>query len=544
MNRHSRARPGSTQRLVAVAACAIALAASADATAGWPGAGPDETGQVLATNLLLYQVGRDPDVDPDTLTETFNQFNLEYSHGTWRVGLRAESFRPSRDDGGIPITYDEITQKYVDWRGDGLHLRVGNVYATLGRGLLFRAFELSGVIQDAVFPGSKYVDSRDLAGFIVNVDRGPARATLLAGEPVRFPELPHGLEDFFMPRRQGSVSGGHAAVRLHRGLEIGAGYLRTQMTNFLGLEELGSTDLTVRLHPLIPVLRENGAEASFYLEYGGRSWRPFADGLDTDEATPHALYTATELSYGRWGLSFETKEYRDFALGVNDPPNLVPEMRQHLLNRMSHFLLQDNERGHQLSVMGALPGDWTAQLELAHAMNQINGPRDYRLNFIGLESPVHAATRGEIFAATGHDEVESIADHWTVGGSLDRDLGGLLALLVSFEYQKVKREIFDTDVRFENIFCSVGVSRAGLGTAGVLAEFSNDPDEKDDGLTFDVVETEPRHWLGAYASLLIDTGHEVSIFAGRRRGGTACTSGTCYLVPDFNGVEMRVSSRF
>jgi len=90
----------------------------------------------------------------------------------------------------------------------------------------------------------------------------------------------------------------------------------------------------------------------------------------------------------------------------------------------------------------------------------------------------------------------------------------------------------------------VGVSRAGLGTAGVLAEFSNDPDEKDDGLTFDVVETEPRHWLGAYASLLIDTGHEVSIFAGRRRGGTACTSGTCYLVPDFNGVEMRVSSRF
>ncbi|MBU1074066.1 hypothetical protein KKG45_12540, partial [bacterium] len=476
-------------------------------------------------------------------TEIFDQFNLEYSHDAWRVGLRTESFRPSRDDGFISSAYDEITQKFVDWRDDGIHLRVGSGYATLGRGLLFRAFELTGVVQDAVFPPSKYVDSRDLDGFVLEADRGPVRATVLAGEPVRYPEFPHGLADFSLPRRQGSVSGGHAAFRLHRGLEVGAGYLRTEMIAADGLEELGGADLTLRLSPLVPALSASGAEASFYMEYAGRGWRPLSDGLDTGDETPHALYTATELSYGRWGLSFETKDYRDFAIGVNDPPNLVPEMRQHLLNRMSHFLLQNDERGHQISAMGALPGDWTVQLESAHAMNQVNGPRDYRLNFIGLESPAHAATRGEIFAAVGQDEVESIADHWTVGGSVDRDLGELLALLVSFEYQKVKREIFDTEERFENIFCSAGVSRAGVGSVGVTAEFSNDPAEKDDGLTYDVIESAPRRWLGAYATLLIGTSHEASVFAGQRRGGTACTSGTCYLVPDFNGLEMRITSR-
>lgn len=543
MNRPGRARPGASSWLPLLTVCVVVSLLTGDTHAGWPGSA-EEDGQVRASNLLLYQVGRDPELEPDTLTEIFNQFNLEYARGAWRVGLRTESFRTSPDDGFTPASYDEITQKYVDWRGDGLHLRVGNGYATFGRGLLFRAFELPGVIQDAAFPNAKYVDSRDLEGFVIDVDRGPLRATVVAGEPVRFPEAPHGHEDDFPPRRGGSVSGTHVALRLHRGFELGGGYLRTQQINDLGLEELGGVDATLRLHALIPELRERDAEISVYAEYAGRSWRPFDDGFETADGTPHALYTATEISMGRWGLSYETKDYEDFLLGINDPPNLVPEMSQHLLNRMSHFLLQEDETGHQFSVMGALPGDWTLQLESARAENELVDTREYALDFLGLESPAHAATRGEIFAATGRDEVATIYDHWTVGGSLDRDLDDALALLVSFEYQKATRRVFDTDSEFENMYIGLAVSRSGTGTAGVMAEFSNDPDEKDDPQTIDVVETEPRRWLGAFASVLIGHDHEVSLFAGRRRGGTACISGTCYLVPDFNGVEMRVSSRF
>jgi hypothetical protein len=530
--------------IAATAVLIVLTFSTAPSTAGWLDDGGQDEGQVRASNLLLYQVGRDPALDPDTLTEVFNQFNLEYARGDWRVGFRLEYFKPSLDDGFIPASFEEVTRKYVDWRGDGIHLRVGSGYTTLGRGLLFRAFELPGVVRDAVFPGTKYVDSRDLDGFILDVDQGPFRATLLAGEPVRYPDTPHGLTDFGLPRRQGHLTGGHAALRVHRGFEVGAGYLRTETIAADGLEELGSVDVTLRLAPLIPGMATRGADASVYVEYAGRSWRPFDDGLDTADDVPHALYTATELSYGRWGMSFETKDYRDFALGVNDPPNLVPEMRQHLLNRMSHFLLQSDERGHGFSVMGALPGDWILQADTAHAMNDINGLRHYRLYFLGLESPSAAATRGEIFYAEGRDDVESIADHWTVGGGLTRDLDDLHAGHVSLEYQKVSRDLFGEISRFENIFVSAGLSRAGVGSVSLVAEFSNDPAEKDDPLTFDAVETDPRRWLGAYATLTLDTNHEASVFAGHRRGGTACTSGTCYLVPDFEGVEMRISSRF
>jgi len=522
MNHPGRARPGVSSWLSLLTVCVAVSFLIGDTHAGWPGGAQDD-GQVRASTLLLSQVGRETEIEPATPTE---------------------SFRTSPDDGFIAASYDEITQKYVDWRGDGLHLRVGNGYATFGRGLLFSAFELTGVIQDAAFPNAKYVDSRDLEGFVIDVDRGPLRATVVAGEPVRNPDYPHGREDDFLLRREGTVSGAHAALRFHRGFEMGGSYLRTQQVNFLGLEELGGVDATLRLHALIPELRERDAEISVYAEYGGRSWRPFDDGFETADGTPHALYTATEISVGRWGLSYETKDYEDFLLGINDPPNLVPEMSQHLLNRMSHFLLQENETGHQFSVMGALPGDWTLQLESARAENDLGNALEYALDFLGLESPAHAATRGEIFAATGRDEVATIFDHWTVGGSLDRDLDDALALLVSFEYQKVTRRVFDTDSEFENMYVGLAVSRSGTGTAGVMAEFSNDPDEKDDPQTIDVVETEPRRWLGAFASVLIGHDHEVSLFAGHRRGGTACISGTCYLVPDFSGVEMRVSSRF
>ena len=33
---------------------------------------------------------------------------------------------------------------------------------------------------------------------------------------------------------------------------------------------------------------------------------------------------------------------------------------------LAFFLLQSDERGHQFTVMGALPGDWTVQAEAAH----------------------------------------------------------------------------------------------------------------------------------------------------------------------------------
>lgn len=528
---------------VAVLAALCLVLATTGADAGWG----DESGTLSANNTLLWQSGVDPRADADPLTELYDLFDLEYQRGALRTGLRLQSFRPSRDQEFTPARFDETTLKFAEWNGTGLRLRVGNGFATIGRGLLFRAFELPGVIRDAQFPASKYLDSRDLEGFVLEAERGPFTALLFSGDPTRYPDNTPGADGLFLPRREGSVTGFHGSVQPHRALNLGFGWLRSEMppsSIFAGLKEYGSADVSLRLAPLVTAMAERRLDVRFYAEYAARHWDPFDDGLDTDDAVPHALYTATELSAGRWGLSFETKDYADFALGFNDAPNLVPEMRQHLLNRLSHFLLAGGETGHQLSAMGALPGDWTLQLEAAHASNRINGERDYRLWFAGVESPALADLRGELFFAVGRDEVEGLTDHRTLGGSLERSLDAGYAVAASLEHQQAERTTFGDLHAFENTFASLSVTRAGLGTLALQGEFSNDPDEKDDPLTFDTVETDARSWLGLVAVVILDDNHEATVFAGQRRGGTACTSGTCYLVPDFEGVELRLSSRF
>jgi len=528
-----------------------ALAALACLTAAWTCPSPAGTGDggssgsVQASNLLLWQAGRDPLTEDSASDGSFDQFDLAYGLDGLRAGLRVASYRPSRDEGFLPARYDEITLKYAEWEDTGLRLRLGDGFATLGRGLLFRAFELGGVVRDAVFPAAQYTDSRSLAGVVLQADRGPLSALLFGGEPVRYPDVPPGTHG--LPRREGHVGGGHAALAVHPALAVGAGYLRSESRPAGSppeLAEYASADLTLRAAPLAPSLAARGLDLQAYAEYAGRSWDPLHDGLETGGDAPHAFYTATQVSAGRWGVSYETKDYDDFALGWNDPPNLVPEMSQHLLNRLSHFLLAGGEHGRQLSLTGSLPGELTLMVDSARAVNGVNGLKRYQLDALVLQGDPLARLHWELFAAAGRDEVEGLSDHRTAGLALGRGVGRGLSVRLNAEYQQAERTTFGVRSDFENLYLGLGADRAGLGSLSLQVECSNDPDAKDDPLTFDVVETEPRRWISLVAAAPLNRHHEASLFAGSRRGGTACTSGTCYLVPDFTGVELRLLSRF
>ena len=299
------------------------------------------------------------------------------------------------------------------------------------------------------------------------------------------------------------VGGGHAALALHPALSLGAGYLRSERQvpgTPPELAEYASTDLTLRAARLLPSLASRGLDLQAYAEYAGQSWDPLHDGLDTGRAAPHAFYTATQLSYGRWGGSFETKDYDGFALGWNDPPNLVPEMSQHLLNRMSHFLLAGGEHGRQISVMGSLPGERTLQFESARAANEVNGLRHYRLDALVLQGdPLASPALGGL---RRHGSRRGRRHHRSPDGGNRRGPGDRRGPepppergIPARRADDVRRRV---DLR-EHLPELSALGRAGRGTLALQVEFSNDPDEKDDPLTFDVVEIEPRRWLGLVA---------------------------------------------
>jgi len=525
--------PPFVRRAAALAAALLLLPAAAAAE-----------GRLQASNILLWQVGRDPGTQAEERTALFDQARLDYLSGDFRFGLRAESYRTSTGN----QVHEEFTHKFVEWRGRDLRLRVGNGYATLGRGLLFRAHELPGVVRElTTFVDSKYMDTRDLDGVILDGRRGRVEATLISGRPLAFPDNPPGQqESFFLFRRDGTVSGGRVGVDLGRGLRVGQGYLRAESFHLWGRserEEYGSLDASLRLDRALPALGRAGWDVRLSAEIAARDWFALPDLEGPGDEAARARTTLVEVGRGRWGLSWETKDYDRFRLPFNDPPNLVPELSPSLVNRRSHFLFADDERGHLAGLQGAVGDGWLLRLERAGSEIGEEDPFRYRLTYLEVASPPLSDTRVTAFLAEGRDDLEGLERHRTAGLAVERTLDGDDAVQAAVEVQDMRRT-GGGDRLHHDVLLSAGFSRAGLGSVSLVLEMSDDPEQTDDPLTFDVVETDRRRWLGAVVQADLDRYHSLTLFAGRRRGGTACTSGVCYLVPDFSGVEARLSSRF
>ena len=81
----------------------------------------------------------------------------------------------------------------------------------------------------------------------------------------------------------------------------------------------------------------------------------------------------------------------------------------------------------------------------------------------------------------------------------------------------------------------------GFGTT-VSLDRSTDPFQVDDALTADI-ESSPESWLSMSLNARLNR-YDAVLFLGERRGGTACTAGTCYQVLPFKGLELRINTYF
>ena len=79
-------------------------------------------------------------------------------------------------------------------------------------------------------------------------------------------------------------------------------------------------------------------------------------------------------------------------------------------------------------------------------------------------------------------------------------------------------------------------------SAALIWEFTNDEFVSDNPDT-DEIET-VKHFPGINLMYKPNQKNTLKLFAGERRGGPACTSGICYEVLDFKGVEIRWTTKF
>lgn len=520
----SRRASAALSGLLTVGALAVPLAAPAQ--------------QLTVDNLLEVQLGNTPFVPPENRTDTYDQLNATLAYPKVRIGARFEANLNSEDS----FTYDEFTQRWFEVADDRLALRVGNFYTILGRGLLHRSFELPGVVLDQPGLRSRWGFSRDVDGVLVDAALGPLELRGLSGKPNGGEYSPSIAEFYGIERHQGELIGGQGALRAWRGSMVGAAYSRysgdgtVQHEYASGFTELDPLRMLGVDGVALPVYFEyarEGARLDNWFEFGGE-----------DDSVPSALYAGGNLLWGPFGLSAEWKDYTRFRFGTNDPPSLVREHTYPLLNRSTHVVNLEDEAGYQFEATCRLAdwGELTGNLSRGDGrVSPVLPPRRFAERYLELRATPARWPGAEfsLFYDAGEDEFVGVPYREVFGGTAAADLPWELEATLDVEHLQAER----TPDRYEDDYLSFALQHARLGSAALVWQRTTDPAEEspDDALTPGV---QPRHYLAGVLSAEITERHTAALFVGQRREGLACTAGTCYKVEAFEGVEVRLVSRF
>ncbi len=526
-----------TRRAARVAPAVLGMALLAAA----PG-----TAQITGSNLLQARVGVDPNdprIDiPENRYTLFEQFHLDYEQDALQLGFRFEHFDASEDGS---LGYSQFVQRYAVWRDRGLAVRVGNFDALLGRGLLLRAFELPGVVREEQF--RQYGYRRDMDGAQVGFRHGTLEAVVLSGKPRRADEPPE-------TARTGLASGAQAAMRVVPGVRLGAEYLRFDSQNGGPTAEVPGGFAQIAFEPWLAKVGLESVTLGAYVEYAEATGLDpaagLATGVDPDEG--RGTYVATDLSIpllGRnlhAGASWEYKDYRNLVLpgGINEPPTLVREHTYALLNRSTHVLEPAQEQGTQFEARL----DWQRSIDLTLNWSRAEnaGARRFREFFAEL-----AAHRGSmslsVFGDVSEDASASppVFDRQTLGTHVVLPLNPDHSFELELESMAGTRDLSSGDIDFTDQYAALTYAWAARMSLSAVYSSTDDPGDPGAGEPDPTTGVYTRHDFASLGlSYRVSGGHEVLAFWGRRRGGIACTAGTCYLVPAFDGVTVQLSSRF
>ena len=488
--------------------------------------------QIAGANLLVGQVGNYPGYQPSNRQDLYDQLNVSSSFGSGQIGLRFETSRNSED----LYTYEGVTQRWAEWSDAGIRLRVGNFYTLLGRGLIHRSFELPGVVLDQIGLRSRYAFSREMDGVLTEIQEGPVSALLFSGT-ANLGQNSLAAEKLGLPRYVGQVSGAQIAGAIRPEARLGDAYLRSNSGSIA--EELASGFVDVE--PL-GVLGVESVALPLYFEYAqadgsfGDWWK-----LRRNAGVPHALYGSAGVIAGRFGLSAEWKDYAQFRKGINDPPPLVREHGYALLNRDTHVLDPGRETGYQYEVTYAPIEPLTITANLSRA-NGVPVNR-YRETFaeLRLALPGRPVRDVAVFVDGLEDRVSSLKDGLTVGSAGTVRWLSAWSSRLDVEHQSaVHPGLFMPDQRYQNLYVSLSTARAGWGSVAVIWDRTSDPLVRSafsGGGDF-------LHLVSVVVGARLGERTDVTLTAGRQRGGRACTAGTCYEVQPFEGAELRWVSRF
>jgi len=469
-----------------------------------------------------YQLGNQTDKAPSNKSDLYNQINIRYLQDDFSLGLRFESNLVD-----TPGEYNKVSQKYLHYNHNNFQLKVGNFYEILGRGLLVRSYEIPGAIFQDDAALQRYGFYKDIEGISLRYNDDLVSTKIFYGRP---------LDNFLPPaskkrmRRPNLLQGLEITLNYFEEFSPGILYLRSDMES--RVNEYNGFNVQGNLYD----------QHQYYVEFVKDSRNRFT----LDDASSHAFYGSFNTGYEFINASFEYKDYNNFTLGFNDPPPLVRENSYTLLNRATLSINPDNERGYQAEILFNI-GDFNT-ITLNHSKTIDNTEvksKEFIEYYADLNYYLDDNTIFKGFADYSQDGSKDTFDRYTLGGSIEFPFSDFWSSTFEVQYQQFGREYpFLPEINHDgqNVLLDLSVSHAPDLAFGPSVELSNDPLETDRLLKGD--QDVFISWPAVNASYQYDHNNTISLFYGKRRGGNACTGGICYLVLPFEGLELRLNSRF
>ena len=451
---------------------------------------------VLVSNRLEYSRSAEDQAD-----QLRNWLDADFWAQRVRFGFRLETVQTPL----AQTSRSEISQRFVEVRQGDLRMRFGNFYEKIGQGLLFQTFELRALVLDRI--ERSFVQDRNGDGVWLEYQGPRLEGRLFSARPL----------DPRTGTRENVVRGADANVWLTGRLKVGGSAMRWYAPGWMQLDsplDYGAG----RAQWLGSVL---GVSA----EYAWRSAGPWARG-----AGAHAFYGSISAALPSVALSLQWKDYRDFALPFNNPPPLVPTHSVALLNRHTHLLLPQDERGYQAQITWTPSPGWSVVALANRGSNHHNSPYSrYHEVFLDLRYEELGRWNGRVILDDASDRTFGREKVRTAALELERSFSAVWSAFVDWQIQKVRMVGGET---YWNQLLTLNLAHASAYSVAVQVDRTTQ-------------QTEKRKVLPALIlSGTLNGQHQLVLTIGSRRAGLLCSGGVCAFVPEFRGVELRLNSRF
>ena len=464
--------------------------------------------QLSGQNIAEFQYGQIPS-DTARFASLYNRLALDYDWEAFKIGLTLEQYWTPYSE----RNYIQPNQVRLQYKTDKWDVKLGNFYETLGRGASMRTYQVPGAVLETLSARSRSYFHRDFLGAFVKYQAKSWSVKGLAGQPLNnvFPPT-----EGFSTRRPDSLAvvGGDYQFKSHK-IEYNAMYLNNERVD----KWYSMLNLSGNILPKL----------SYYTELvvdneGGL--------LSQDEE--YAWYFNLNFEIGKLTLTTELKDYQNAIIGeaVNEPPALIKQHVYRTLNRSTHVPIPTDESGWQLEASYLFEDESMLTFNQALALNSLGVDFRFVEYFLEYSKLYKERYDLKVFIDYANDDIKGEENRISTGFDLDVLLAKRKSINLEYEYQTFSR--FDS--RATNMLLSFAYNHGSKFTGSILAEYSSDNT---------VVEQGNNHkfWLGGNIKYKPGFKNTFLLFAGTRRGGPACTSGVCYEILDFEGIEVRYTRR-